>query len=208
MQTVTKKYKAEQKVILKSMIKDFNTRFKALKKANRKLCREVADLERYKTLSLEWYQVVRFESALELKISVYGGADKYNELNEKVIKPLLEEALEIEKIDKAIESMKTFSMSEKDSCYKICEEILDTWVPTEVVDGKLSVNGNLVGESAYVGVIIGKGKRIHRMKARVCIDEDTGEKFVGVFNNTQWWGSPVIVIDLAENMPKEAWSMV
>jgi len=207
MSTVTKKYKAEQQAILKQMVEDFKNSFKVIKKQNKKLCKAFADMKRYKTFNLEWYQVERFEENLELLIEVYRNEELIMRVFEEVVKPLIPESLKVRAQRYQIDSLTTFSISEKDSCYVVCKEIFSNWVPTEIVDGNLVVNGNEVGKSTWVGTIIGKGKRIHRMQASVRVDDD-GKEYVGIWNGTQWRNSSVLIIDLDTNIPKDAWSLV
>jgi len=81
---------------------------------------------------------------------------------------------------------------------------LGSWVPAEVIDGQIWVNGSRLEhpESEMVGVMIGRGDRIHPMEAIIIMNED-GEKIVAVRNYTQWRRSSLIIVDRMSAIPSE-----
>ena len=209
---VTREYKREQKELLKKLMAELKEKAKEVKKVNRKICRAAADAMNHRYFCTEWFSITSFEKTVR---SFYMGSIKgqeiskelFSECMEKVINPLLELAKKVGKQQHYVYSLSTFPMSEKDSCYIICADIFKTWKPTEAKHGCLYVNGHKAGKSAEVGVIIGSGKRIHKMLAIAGVN-DEHEDCVMVCNNTQWRNSGLLIVDLAEKMPEEAFSLV
>ena len=205
---VTREYKREQKELLKKLMAELKEKAKEVKKANRKICRAVADAQNYRYFCTEWFSITRFEEGARSFIRRQKmSKELFNECMEKVINPLLGLAKKVEEQQNYVYSLSTFPMNEKDSCYVICADIFKTWKPAEAKHGCLYVNGQKVGKSAEVGVIIGSGKRIHKMLAIAGVN-DEHQDCVMICNNTQWRNSGLLIVDLADKMPEEAFSLV
>jgi hypothetical protein len=84
---------------------------------------------------------------------------------------------------------------------------LDKWKATTVKEGIITVNGVEVGSEARVGIMIGRGIRVHSMtiEAGTYKDKETDEikETIYVKNYTQWQWSDLVVLDLIENIPSE-----
>jgi hypothetical protein len=83
---------------------------------------------------------------------------------------------------------------------------LNDWQEAKIENGNIIVNGKNVGKEARVGVMIGRGVRVHPMRIYIGTHEDkkTKEKkeVIYIENYTQWYRSDLVILDTLENIPK------
>ncbi len=84
---------------------------------------------------------------------------------------------------------------------------LKNWKPAEIVGDEIYVNGKLYNEDDFVGVMIGSGNRVHQMKIYIGDHEDKEtkekKKVIYIRNHTQWYNSPLVILDLIDDIPSE-----
>jgi hypothetical protein len=82
---------------------------------------------------------------------------------------------------------------------------LNKWKNTVISNGELIVNGVKAGKEAKVGVLIGRGIRVHIMEIYVGIEVDKKTKkesdIICARNYTQWRNSDLVVLDIVKNIP-------
>lgn len=200
---VTREYKEEKKAEFKQTEKDLKQLASRVRKDNKKLIKAMADFKNHVRLSLCWTEVTRFQADYERFYKGRMSTELYNEFMEKVINPLLPNAKKAEELYHHVNSLTLFPMKNTDSCYVVCRDIFKKWKPTKIKDGQIYVNGQKVGKRARVGVIIGAGERIHGMEIFVGKDDT-----LVIANHTQWMRSNLLIVDLVEKMPKEAFSKI
>jgi hypothetical protein len=83
---------------------------------------------------------------------------------------------------------------------------LNDWQEARIENGNIIVNGKNVGKEAQVGVMIGKGVRVHPMKIYIGIHKDkktnTEKEVIYIENYTQWYRSDLVILDTIENIPQ------
>jgi len=102
-------------------------------------------------------------------------------------------------------ALQTFKNEENKKVFDKYIHSLEKWEESKIdyTDKTLIINGKNCGKNAICGVKIGRGNKIHIMEVGVFFDKKLERYFIGCNNNTQWWNSDLIIIDLAENIPDE-----
>jgi len=99
---------------------------------------------------------------------------------------------------------------EKQEAFAKYSATLGEWKKTEIVNDKIIVNGKEYQEGDEVGVMIGRGCRVHRMAIYIGThkDKETGEETEVIYikNRTQWYYSDLVILDLIEDIPSELYS--
>jgi len=154
--------------------------------------------------------------------------DKYPNLAEvalKVHSELKPLALEVKELEEHIESEKQrlsgttaqqflrSASKSKDLTDKNKQAMIDyantlkNWKAAFIDNGEIIVNGNKVGKEAFVGVMIGKGIRVHPMHIYIGThtSKESGikEEVIFIKNYTQWNRSDLVILDIMDNIPDE-----
>jgi len=99
---------------------------------------------------------------------------------------------------------------EKQEAFRSYTATLGKWKASTIKDGVIAVNGKVYNDGDIVGVMIGRGARVHLMTLRVgtYTDKITKElkKAIYLSNYTQWQNSDLVILDYIDNIPKELYA--
>lgn len=99
---------------------------------------------------------------------------------------------------------------EKKEAFAKYASSLGKWKQSTIQDAVITVNGTLYNEGDVVGVMIGRGNRVHAMtlSAGRVTDKETKEvtEVIYISNHTQWRNSDLVILDYLKNIPSELMS--
>lgn len=101
------------------------------------------------------------------------------------------------------------SREKQDAFYAYSSSLAD-WEPSEIINDTIFVNGKEYIKGDIVGVMIGRGNRVHKMSLSIGIHTDKETKVetqvIYISNRTQWRNSSLVILDLIDNIPSELYS--
>jgi len=84
---------------------------------------------------------------------------------------------------------------------------LNEWVESKAIDtDTMIINGTTTQNKSWVGVLIGRGDRVHPMIAKSVFIKELNKYEIVLENYTQWQKSNLIILDTMENIPKHLFS--